>query len=151
MNRREIRSIGLACVALAEQSFNFKGMLPVFGVGPNPDWPIIADQVRVLRRHLEFIESSLGELKPVLAEDLQWRLCKHDLPDDHITVLVSIVGDDDAHEAYRDLSGETACWRYSNDLEIREEVYAWTDMPPALLVRQDARLLLPAPEERRAS
>lgn len=146
MTRRQINSIGRACVALAEQSLHLKMMLPIFGMGPHPDWPLIADMVRDTRRKFDQLAGTLSDIKPVLNEDLQWKLCSRDLPDFNLTVLVSIEGHDDAHEAYRDEDGEDVCWRFSNGHKIESEVYAWTDMPPALLVRQTVRLALPAPK-----
>ena len=152
MNRSQIKRVGNACVKLMEDALMLKAGLPIFGRGTDPDWPVIAGEVRQLRADLERIEQLLGETQPVHVEDLQWHLCKYDLPDSEITVLVSIKGDDDASEGYRDLEGNEPCWRYANGAKIEGEVYAWADMPPSLNLRRAVRLALPAPAEaRRAS
>lgn len=154
MNRNQIKRVGNACVKLAEHALMLKTGLPIFvgGTEANSDWPVIAGEVRQLRADLERIEQLLVVTLPVRGEDLQWHLCKYDLPDAGITVLVSIIGRDDAHEAYLDYSEEGLCWLFSNDTEIDGKVYAWAEMPPSLHLRENERLGLPAPaEERRAS
>ena len=154
MNRSQIKRVGNACVKLAEHALMLKIGLPIFigRTASNSDWPIIAGEVRQLRADLERIEQLLAVTQPVHHEDIQWRLCKYDMPDHSMTVLVSFKGEDDAQEAYLDSSGDELCWRFSNDVPIDGEVYAWADMPPSLNVRQAVRLALPAPvEERRAS
>jgi hypothetical protein len=151
MNRNQIKRVGNACVKLAENALILKMGLPVFGADCDPDWPVVAGEVRQLRADMERIEQLLGETQPVHREDIQWRLCKYVLPDDSITVLVSIKGEDDTHEAFLDRS-DFFCWRYLDAMPIEGEVYAWADMPPSLNLRQAVRLALPSPvEERRAS
>lgn len=143
MNKREIARVGRACLDLAERAILLKSYLPLFACG-EPDWPVIADDVRDLRRRFEKVESMLGETKPVRGDDLQWRLCKYDVPDADVTVLVSIAGHDDAHEAYRDASDDGAdmIWRYANGQQVYGHVYAWTEMPPSLRVRNSAVAVL---------
>jgi len=153
MNRREINRVCRACGELAEQAIMLKAYLPIFARGDAPDWPIITGDVRKLREMMAKVESLLRETQPVRRDDLQWRLTKYDLPDENITVLVSIVGEDDAHEAYRDESddGSEVIWRYSNGHPIYGQVYAWSEMPPSLRVRDHVALALTWSEERRAS
>lgn len=152
MKPSKINKVRKVCTDLMEAALMLKMNLPIFASGSHPDWPIITDEVRGLRRYLERIETLLGETQPVAREDLQWHLCKYDMPDADTTVLVSARGWDDAQEAYLDLDGEELCWRFSSDGLIEAEVYAWADMPPSLNLRQAERLALPAPvAERRAS
>lgn len=153
MNRREINRVRRACVELAESALLLKISLPAFALGGDPDWPCIADSVRHLRRRFEQVEALLGQTNPVRTDDIQWRLTKYDFPDADIAVLVSIAGDVDAREAYRDESDDRSemIWRYSNGHPIYGQVYAWSEMPVSLRVRDHRTLALTWSEERRAS
>jgi hypothetical protein len=80
-------------------------------------------EIATLRAQLN--DAQQGEL--FVAEVIQWRLTKDELPDADIAVLVSVEGEADAHEGY--YGGSDDGWLWANAGSITGNVYAWAPMP----------------------